>query len=431
MNHHVRIMTPISDFQVLQQVNGKYPLFLEGQYQLRSVQDKVICIVRKESDNAIVHTVYPAMNEVTWHVKITLEAGDVYRLETGLLLEETGYDVRFLACGDIIRHLGVGEVFVIAGQSNAVGYARGVIDDAPMYGVFMLDRRRRWSLASHPIGYVDADKENATLIASGHSPWLALGKHIWTNNHQPVGLIPLALNGSSLEAWCGDEPLNKALKKALSMSGHMVFYQGCTDTVNGHETYEKRLRAFVNDVRATRPDIKLYLTQISGTRSTDAADAAWKAVREAQHVIAEEACLPLIVTHDLTNYSDDIHVGEHDNLRIATRVYAAYMGRTLTTIRRADRVKADTIRLTLSSDERLSIPTPLPLGVEGKKKPLRVVRIWQDRYHLYVKHEPGDAVGVFADIGSAGSTSFIRTSIQPLPAFRLTMDTQEKTADTR
>ncbi|MEZ4628259.1 MAG: sialate O-acetylesterase [Eubacteriales bacterium] len=67
-------------------------------------------------------------------------------------MEYEGWDGLSTTRGDMVHHVGVGDVFVIAGQSNAAGRAKDPIEDAPEIGVSLLRDSGKWDLAAHPLG---------------------------------------------------------------------------------------------------------------------------------------------------------------------------------------------------------------------------------------------------------------------------------------
>lgn len=425
MEDYVTIHTPIDDYHVLQHIDGECRITLEGSYRVRSRDDYVVVCIYSERTNRLINRHTPTMEQGHWNVEVCLTKGDVYRIETGLVLAETGFDERYLGRGAMKRHVGVGEVFVVAGQSNASGYGQGEVDDGPIYGVCMLDRRDRWGIASHPMGEVSSRHENASLIKPSHSPWLALGKRIYRQANTPAGFIPLALNGSFLAEWEMGKPLYKALMNALEHAENLVFYQGCSDTVEGFGTYKERLGTFVRHIKTVKPNVRMVLVQLSGTKQKDASDRAWNTVREAQHHVANETNTPLIVTYDLTDYADDIHLGVNDNLTLARRVFMAFQGHTLATINRAERVNNQTVRMVLSNTEALRVPDGAGFKVEGTEGFLPVQRAWQDKQYLYLAHAPGTATSLALSVGKLLGRPVVWTTHQPLPAFKCTIQSME------
>ena len=64
-----------------------------------------------------------------WKAELRVRRGGTYRIET--CMDESEKCHNFSVRGDVIHHIGVGDVYVIAGQSNAVGYGKDYITDLP------------------------------------------------------------------------------------------------------------------------------------------------------------------------------------------------------------------------------------------------------------------------------------------------------------
>jgi sialate O-acetylesterase len=85
-----------------------------------------------------------------FHISVSIPQGGLYRIETRVRRPEA--DDRRPLRGDCIHHIGVGDVFLIAGQSNASGTGKGAASDGPMLGVHVFANDERWKLATHPAG---------------------------------------------------------------------------------------------------------------------------------------------------------------------------------------------------------------------------------------------------------------------------------------
>ena len=88
--------------------------------------------------------------DLRWSVEFSVPAGGLYRVET--YMEYEGWDGLSSTRGDMVHHIGVGDVFVAAGQSNAAGRAKNPVEDPPELGVHLLRPSGRWDLAVHPMG---------------------------------------------------------------------------------------------------------------------------------------------------------------------------------------------------------------------------------------------------------------------------------------
>ena len=107
----------------------------------------------------------------------------------------------------MVHNVGVGDVFVIAGQSNAAGRAKNPVADDPELGVHVLRTSARWELATHPLG----ETTNALHVGHyenhnpGHSPWLHFAKRLKRELGYPIGLVPCAYGGAPLRWWNPEE----------------------------------------------------------------------------------------------------------------------------------------------------------------------------------------------------------------------------------
>lgn len=327
MNNSIEILSPITEWTVFQKTDGFAEIHLHGIF---SVSDKdnypVIKAVTVNEETVVYSKVNTKNSE--WNFDLKLPVG-MYRIETGIALKETGFNPIYLARGQIIRNIFVGENFIIAGQSNAVGFGKEKVCDSPKYGVCMYNGK--WNIASHPIGHMNDKMANADYLNSGHSAWLNFGKLILNNQNTPTGLIPTALGGSPISEWAEDKPLfqNTVRLAKLSKAKNLIWYQGCSDVFGDMpEYYEQRLYKLISAFKRLLGDINIYIVQISGTTNITNPDSGWRKIREIQRKIACRTNAYLIPTYDLIGFSDDIHLGSKDNIKLSERVYKVYLNKT-------------------------------------------------------------------------------------------------------
>ena len=104
-----------------------------------------------------------------WSVEFSVPAGGLYRVET--YMEYEGWDGLSSTRGDMVHHIGVGDVFVAAGQSNAAGRAKNPVEDPPeLEPLRPLRRRSRSSLCRRHRG-----ASRALFIPWGRPP----ARSIW------------------------------------------------------------------------------------------------------------------------------------------------------------------------------------------------------------------------------------------------------------
>lgn len=312
---------------MLQQRGGFAELALEGTVELEDERNyPVIRVVNERTEETEFYEPL-AFENGRWAHTLLLPTG-MHRIETGVELALAGYNPYYLGHGDMLRSVFVGEVFAIAGQSNAAGYGKGEVCDPPQYGVSVFDGG--WRTAAHPIGQTKASAAFTDALNSGHSAWLCFGKQILEQTGTPVGLVPAALNGSGIRSWQPGEPLFENLVELVKQTcaGSVIWYQGCTDT-DEPDGYEELLERMLLALQTRLGGVSVLIVQLSGTTNVQRDGRGWRLVREAQRRAAERFGALLIPAYDLTRYSDDIHLGPADNLLLGARAAAQFLRQTL------------------------------------------------------------------------------------------------------
>ena len=327
-------------WQVLQrEADGRAPLTLAG-CVVADAPSTVEVRVAREYDQA------PAAgcdwqdaemrDDNTWRITLRVPTGGLYRAETRVRT----HGAEWRNAGDKIWHLAVGDLWVIAGQSNAVGYGHGAVVDPPQPGVSLFGMNDVWRMATHPI--FDATETRYPANRDGGwvdvSPWLSFGRELLQATGVPVGLIPTALGGSPLWAWDpGDaqgaylyDNMAAMIAAAGGRVAGMVWYQGCSDT--GDEatagSYLARFTRFIAHFRAQYgAELPVITAQLN--RYLDGAPEgarAWALVREAQRQAAlTMPRLAVVPTLDL-GLSDAIHTSAVGNVLLGQRCARAALG---------------------------------------------------------------------------------------------------------
>lgn len=263
------------------------------------------------------------------HTFDRVPAGGLYRIETRLVRE--GTPPEWGLCGDVIHHLGVGDLWVIAGQSNAAGYGRGRVFDPPELGIHVLKNDETWDIAAHPLNDpTGSTHPNRELANPGHSPYLSFARTLRRALGYPIGLIQTALGNTPLAPWNpaeDDAPLYRNLLHCVELAGGRVrgllWYQGESDTNPGRaQTYESRFADFVRRLRSdlNAPDLPIVLAQLNrftGRQSSDE-HRGWSLVREAQRNARRLGHIAVVPTLDLP-LSDDCHTSPEGNLLLGAR----------------------------------------------------------------------------------------------------------------
>lgn len=335
-----------SHWAVLQQRDGFAEVTLEGTWDAAGDYDlskaQVYARIVREDDGRIVLPWEPCRMEAEkrWSANLLVPAGGLYRLETCLRVRADDPAMEWPMRGDMIHHLGVGDLWVIAGQSNAAGYGRGPHEDAPEPGVNMLRLNGCWDMASHPLNDPTQTlfAPNRELSNPGHSPFLVFGKKLKKELGYPIGLIPAALGGSHLRSWNPDEQgeLYRNMMDIVRLAGGKVkgvlWIQGCSDAgmpdTDESETYLKRFASLVRHLREDFDDDQLpvltvQINRLIGWEVSDALDRCWGRVREAQKEAAQRIPGVYVVPSLDCRVCDNIHNGPGGNLIIGERLAAA------------------------------------------------------------------------------------------------------------
>jgi len=336
-----------SDWQIVQQdehgcaniaVEGRWVGEAGGRVQLRLVRE----------DNSV-----PVTPGLDWHDAKTaangswkavlkrVPAGGLYRLETRYNPKGNPAG-EWAPRGDMRHFLGVGDLWVIAGQSNSAGYGRGPIDDAPTLGVHLFRNSEQWALATHPLNESTDTKHavNREAANSGHSPYLHFGRVVQQEMKFPIGLVQTSLGGSPLTSWNPMEPgqavLHENMLHCIELVGGKVkgvlWYQGESDTGTDENvtTYEKR---FIQSVQAWRKalgqrDLAVITVQLNRVYSIadDDAHRRWSQVREAQRQVPKNLSGAAVVPALDLPLSDTVHVSPAGNMILGERMARATLG---------------------------------------------------------------------------------------------------------
>ncbi len=345
MDFGVRITHGPQSWQILQQSGGTADIPLEGSWRLPDFDSGVprvfARVVREDSgDTVCPWTECRVSDENLWNIVLTgIPAGGLYRVETCIHADEPiamewGYR------GDMIHHLGVGDLFVIAGQSNSAGFGKDPAYDPPEIGVHLLRNSGRWDLASHPLNDSTGSihEANCESFNPGTSPWLSFGRTLKRELGYPIGLLQTALGGSPMEEWNPEEKglLYRNMREVIHSQGGVVrgvlWYQGCEDTHAGRaEDYLPRFAAMVARLRRDigLPELPFFTIQLNHymRKRSDTDDCCWGLVREAQrqaaHVVAHVTVTPSIDCPQ----ADAIHNSSVTNITLGQRVARVALAR--------------------------------------------------------------------------------------------------------
>ena len=203
----VLIKEGISDWQIFQQENGFARITVAGKWQyedgMEATSQVHICVKREDSGEPVIWWQKCNMRGHNWDITLKIPTGGLYLIETCLTVD-TGEWSEWAVRGDIVSHIGVGDLYVIAGQSNSAGYGKDYIYDPCELGVHVLKNNEKWQLASHPLqdatGAADCPV-NMDKGSTGHSLYLSFAKYLKRELNYPIGLIQTSKGGSFIDQW--------------------------------------------------------------------------------------------------------------------------------------------------------------------------------------------------------------------------------------
>lgn len=284
----------------------------------------------------------PTHPDGTWTGRLeAIPAGGLYRLETRYLPDSMPMG-EWADRGDTRHCLGVGDLWIIAGQSNSAGYGRGPVSDPPELGVHLFRNSGQWALAAHPLNDSTATRHpvNRDAANTAHAPYLHFARLLKQQLGCPIGLIQASRGGSALAEWNPHDPapsggLFANMVACVAAAGGrvrgVVWYQGESEAggLTGH-TYLPRFAQAVAAWRVAlqHPTLPVLTVQLNRhyIPPTPKLEHSWMAVREAQRQAART--LPgvsVVPAFDLP-LSDGIHTSAAGNLLLAERLAHAALG---------------------------------------------------------------------------------------------------------
>jgi hypothetical protein len=241
------------------------------------------------------------------------------------------------------EHRGRMLLFILAGQSNMVGWAPVPDDQISDPRVYVFGNNYQWWIAREPVddAYNQVDVVSQDRIA-GFGPSLAFGlASVERNPEVVIGLIPCAKSSSGIIEWqrnLSDQSLyGSCLKRARAASpmGHIsgvLFFQGETDALDPNlfpqfdphpSTWSVLFSDFITAVRRDLDDPELPVVFAQLGANPDPADVPyWELIKEQQASI-QLPMTGMIITEDLP-LLDGLHFTTDSYRIIGNRFADAY-----------------------------------------------------------------------------------------------------------
>lgn len=272
-------------------------------------------------------------------------AGGPYRLEVRLEGVNSVFSV---------DHVLVGDLWLLAGQSNMEGHGDLVDVQPPIPQVHSFDMADKWLVAEEPLHtLVNATDRVHWRLNENKEPerWsgerldkylserkkgaglgLPFAEEMFRRTGVPVGLIPCAHGGTSMDQWSpslkdreGDSLYGSMLRRFQAVGGNIrgiLWYQGESDAnPKAASGFLDKFEEFVKAVRAdfNQPDLPFYYVQIG--RHIDSRNVAeWNAVQDAQLKAESDLRKVGMVAAVDTMLDDPIHLSTASLKRVGHRL---------------------------------------------------------------------------------------------------------------
>ncbi|MFH1614726.1 MAG: sialate O-acetylesterase [Planctomycetota bacterium] len=243
----------------------------------------------------------------------------------------------------------VGDVWILAGQSNmeGIGLLKNAAKPIPLVRAFYMDDR--WAVAKDPIHnlgqavdqvHTDINGGQPCVRPScvGTGPGVSFGQEMYRLSGIPQGLISCAHGGASMQHW--DPALKKHRGRSLygamirrfekngSNIAGVVWYQGESDAIDGQcRQYTRRMKKLVASMRRdfAKPILPFVMVQLAGYHivETSRSDACWNAVQDQQRLLPKVIDRLAVVPAVDLGLDDCIHIDGISQQRLGRRLAEA------------------------------------------------------------------------------------------------------------
>lgn len=251
------------------------------------------------------------------------------------------------------RNILVGDLWILAGQSNMEGVGDLVDIDAPSPFAHSFQSREQWAVAEEPLHWLgesprlvhhklwgrgavpDAPDPRDPARAKGAGLGLSFAKARYAQTGVPIGLVPSAHGGTSMQQWSpalkgegGGSLYGATLARFATVGGKvagLLWYQGESDA-NPTDLiqYKSRMTNLVESFRSDfdQPDLPFYIVQIGCFSTSDTPDmvAGWNGIREAERIWPGDVPHTAVVSAIDLALDDGIHIGTPGLKRLGKRL---------------------------------------------------------------------------------------------------------------
>ncbi len=251
-----------------------------------------------------------------------------------------------------IKEVLVGDLWVLAGQSNMEGVGDLVDVEQPHPLLHSYTMAESWERAREPLHWLCCSVDsvhNPNGVVPGdeqHAEWhrtrnkgaglgLPFAKAMVEATGVPVGLVPCAHGGTSMSQWSpdlahlgGGSLYGSMLRRVNAVGGKvkgLLWYQGESDAnPNDAPLFAERFTRLVESVRADfdDPNLPFYTVQIGRfvVAMPEEGELAWNQVQDMQRRLAEQIPNTAVVASVDLELDDLIHIGTQGLKRLGRRL---------------------------------------------------------------------------------------------------------------
>jgi hypothetical protein len=240
-------------------------------------------------------------------------------------------------CTARARYVGVGDIYVIAGQSNAVGRSDTLFQYwSPTLHATLFGNDDRWGELRDPVDSPFKQVDRVSLDPkAGGSVWPGVATGLMAAEHVPVAFVPCARGGTTIAEWqraaatpqSAGTLYGSMVRRIAAVGGRVravLFWQGEADARVGMPgaDYEAALQRFAADVhRDCR--CRVVVAQMGDYCAERWAAASVVAIRAAQQELWGQGAIvagPVLYDIDL---ADKVHFTAPDAVETAARRWTA------------------------------------------------------------------------------------------------------------
>ncbi len=278
------------------------------------------------------------------------------------------------------EYVGVGDIFIIAGQSNADGRGQNLqsYSSATLKaGEFGNDDV--WKELVDPVDSNVNQVDQISSYPANGSLWPLVATRLLNKINIPIAFVPCSMGATAISAWQRNDnnpgdvsTLYGSMYRRINAVGGakaVLFWQGETDAINGTSkaTYKSRLESFVNDVSSDF-NIKTVVAQIGPIGSGYSTNStSMNNIRLAQKELwdSNPNVIPGPTLYDIHLSWDGLHFYTDSELQIAANrwwvaieegFYGGTKGRGPQLIGIVENLARTTITLTMSSNSLPLLP---------------------------------------------------------------------------